>query len=250
MTPALQLGRIALGPLLLWQGARVRTAALRLPEAAGDRAGAVGEGEPLRLLIVGDSAAAGVGIATQERALAGRLSREIAERAGRRVLWALAARTGATSHDARTLLESLAPHPVDVAVVAVGVNDVTDQIDRTTWGRRLNALHATIRLRFGARDVVYSGLPPVHRFPLLPQPLRWYLGTHARHLDSALEQWAAGRDDARYVPLPAMGDDMIAEDGFHPGEGAVQGWAGVLAETVTTIAAMRVEAGNLTRSKE
>jgi hypothetical protein len=31
-----------------------------------------------------------------------------------------------------------------------------------------------------------SGLPPMHRFPALPQPLRWYIGSRARDFDRAL----------------------------------------------------------------
>ncbi len=53
----------ALAPLLLWQGRHVRRVTPRLPEAAGPRAGTTGHGPPLRLLVLGDSAAAGVGVA-------------------------------------------------------------------------------------------------------------------------------------------------------------------------------------------
>lgn len=77
MTPELLLG-----PLLLWQGRRVRATALRLPEAAGPR---TAEGSALRLLIVGDSSAAGVGAAHQDEALAGRLAQALAARLGRPV---------------------------------------------------------------------------------------------------------------------------------------------------------------------
>ncbi|MFX6190184.1 hypothetical protein ABTF51_19795, partial [Acinetobacter baumannii] len=48
---------LTLAPVLLAQGMHVRRRIPRLPEAAGARAGAVGEGRPLRLLIAGDSAA-------------------------------------------------------------------------------------------------------------------------------------------------------------------------------------------------
>ena len=55
--------KITLGPLLLWQGRAVRARALKLPEAAGPREGREGQGAPaLRLLVVGDSSAAGVGV--------------------------------------------------------------------------------------------------------------------------------------------------------------------------------------------
>ncbi|RMD81354.1 MAG: SGNH/GDSL hydrolase family protein, partial [Candidatus Dadabacteria bacterium] len=62
------LATITLGPLLLWQGWRVRLNVPRLPEAPGPRQGRAGKGPLLRLLIVGDSAAAGVGAAHQDEA--------------------------------------------------------------------------------------------------------------------------------------------------------------------------------------
>ena len=77
------LGKLLLGPLLLAQARRLRKTALRLPEAAGPRSGvefpalrAALVAEPLRLLVVGDSSAAGVGVDHQEQALAQPLARQ------------------------------------------------------------------------------------------------------------------------------------------------------------------------------
>ena len=62
-----------LSPLLI-QALLLRKHALRLPEATGARQGSSGEGAPLRVLIIGDSSAAGVGVSTQHDALAGQLA--------------------------------------------------------------------------------------------------------------------------------------------------------------------------------
>ena len=50
-------------PLLVAQAVATRRRAPTLPEAEGEREGRVGEGDRLALLIVGDSSAAGVGVA-------------------------------------------------------------------------------------------------------------------------------------------------------------------------------------------
>jgi hypothetical protein len=68
--------KLALSPLLLAQAIATRRRALVLPEAGGPRDGLAGEagtsGElPIRVLIAGDSSAAGVGVAQQDRAVAG-----------------------------------------------------------------------------------------------------------------------------------------------------------------------------------
>ena len=75
--------KLALSPLLLAQALQTRRRLPRLPEAAGPRRGRVGDGTGrLGLLIVGDSSAAGVGVASQDDALAGCLSRALAQRLG------------------------------------------------------------------------------------------------------------------------------------------------------------------------
>lgn len=230
---------LALAPLLIAQGRRVRRMALRLPEAAGPREGAAGLPEnqavrPLRLLVVGDSSAAGVGATTQDEALAGHLARAlIGPAAFDRVVWRLEARAGAAAADALLMAEALPPWPCDVAVLVVGVNDVTGATPPARWRRTVDRLVDTLRRRHGAARVVLSGLPPMHRFPLLPQPLRWYLGEQARRLDAALARRAASDPDLRHLPLPAMDDrSPMAADGFHPSPVGYRIWADALADEV------------------
>ena len=78
---------------------------MSVPCAAVLRAGETGSGPLLRLLIVGDSAAAGVGVARQHDALAGHLSRALAAKCGARVQWHLLARSGVTSAQCLQMLE-------------------------------------------------------------------------------------------------------------------------------------------------
>ena len=92
--------KLALAPVLVAQGLNLRRTAPRLPEPPGPREGNVGRGPAQKLLVTGDSSAAGVGVAHQSRALAAPLARYLAEEAGRRVHWRLIARssTGTPAH--------------------------------------------------------------------------------------------------------------------------------------------------------
>src|SRR5512139_1667681 len=90
--------KLALSPLLVAQAMHTRARVPRLPEAAGARDGVVGRGPvALRLLIAGDSSAAGVGVATQQQALAGQLVPRLAARRSAPIHWALLARSGLTT---------------------------------------------------------------------------------------------------------------------------------------------------------
>jgi lysophospholipase L1-like esterase len=219
----LALAKWTLGPLLLAQGRRVRRTTPVLPEPPGAREGEAGEGPLLRLLVLGDSAGAGVGAATQEEALTGRI---VAGLRGRfRVQYRLIARTGATTAGTIRHLERAEPFPVDAAVTSLGVNDVTGDVGVTRFLALQARLHALLRERFGARLALASGIPPMDRFPALPQPLRWYLGARARELDRAL---AAALPDGRGTEYLAIAGELdaahMAADGFHPGPAVYAAW--------------------------
>jgi lysophospholipase L1-like esterase len=73
----------------------------------------------------------------------------------------------------------------------------------------------------------------VHVFPALPQPLRWYLGAHAKRLDRALRRIVAGEPDCHFVDLHQLKDrSAMAADGFHPGADAYTWWGRTVAAAI------------------
>jgi lysophospholipase L1-like esterase len=217
--------KLVLSPVLVAQALATRRRMPRLPEAEGPREGVVGDGPPaLRLLIGGDSSAAGVGVAKQDEALAGHTVRPLADRLGAAVAWRLVARSGLTTAQCADLLaEAAEPWRADVAVFALGVNDVIDQVPTRRAIAARERLLNVLRERGGVRHVIFMPLPPVHRFPGLPQPLRWVMGADARRHDEALARWAAERaragGDVSHIPIDLPLDPKVmASDGFHPGE--------------------------------
>lgn len=227
----LAIAKWTLGPLLLAQGKHVRRVTPVLPEPAGPRDGVAGSGTTLRLLVVGDSAGAGVGAATQDEALSGRLVARLAKRF--RVEWRVAARTGATTASTIRQLERVEPFETDVVVVSLGVNDVTGDVGVTRFLKRQARLHALLRKRFGARLVLASGIPPMHHFPALPQPLRWYLGARARELDRALAESLPDGHGTEHLPFEGDVDAAhMAADGFHPGPSIYDAWGAAAAERI------------------
>jgi lysophospholipase L1-like esterase len=228
-----QMTSVSLAPVFVLQGRYVRRTTPRLPEPPGPRAGTLGVGPELRLLLVGDSATAGVGAASQDEALSGRLVSELAE--SFRVSWTIVARTGATTAGTARHLASRQATPFDVAVISLGGNDVTGRRPVARWLEDMDTVAALLRGRFAVRHLVLSGLPPMHLFPALPQPLRWYLGERARRFDRALARWAAGRSDCDHVPLTAEPTEgLLATDGMHPGPGGYQRWSAELARRIRT----------------
>lgn len=216
--------RVALFPLLVAQALHVRRRALKLPEAAGPRAGTSGTGADLRLLILGDSSAAGVGAEHQDQALAGQLVQRLSQT--HRVTWRLEATTGHTTKDALDRLSQLGGDQFDVAVVALGVNDVTRAVPLRLWLDRQNQLISRLRDAFGVRHICLSGLPPMGDFPLLPHPLRWVLGRQACRFDHHLRAQVGRHPAVTVTPMEfEMDVDHMAKDGFHPGPQVYAAWA-------------------------
>ncbi|HXD05262.1 MAG TPA: SGNH/GDSL hydrolase family protein [Burkholderiaceae bacterium] len=230
------LFKLALGPVLLWQARGVRQRALILPEPEGEREGVVqgAAASALRLLIVGDSSAAGVGCRTQDEALAGHLSQMLMHASGRTVHWQLVARSGVASPRAVTLLDEHTLRESDVAVVVVGVNDVAEQLPIAAALAARETLVQRLRERSRVRHVVFAPLPPMHQFPLLPQPLRTFAGREARRLNAAQAAWAARQQAVTHVHIDdvQLGPHNMAADGYHPGPAVYRHCAQAIAQHI------------------
>lgn len=234
------VARVVLFPVLIVQAMAVRRTAQQLREPPGPRSGRRGKGRVLRVLIIGDSSAAGVGAGSQETALSGQLTKGLAQHF--LVDWRLVAKTGATTGSTLRAMKKQLPRRWDVVVVSLGVNDVTRAVPLAIWLRQQGKLVDILEQRFEAKRIYLSGLPPMGQFPLLPHPLRWVLGRQARRLDQGLRTFAEKQARCRYLALDVTEDPaLMAEDGFHPGPSIYAEWAAQLVTAITSDWAARDE---------
>jgi len=118
--------------------------------------------------------------------------------------------------------------PVDAVLVVLGVNDTLELTRGARWTSELDALVSQLRPR--AKQLVFSGVPPLGRIASLPQPLRSALGARARYLDALLARRCAGEPDVRHVPIALPRRPvLISGDGFHPSSLGYAAWAAELA---------------------
>jgi len=225
-----RLSTVLLGPLLLKQGKMVRQQTIRLPEPEGKRQGVTGNGSALRLLILGDSAAAGVGAGHQSEALSGQLVAELSKTY--RLEWQLLAETGWRTRDVSQAIEQLAGQPFDLIVTSIGVNDVTANLSLSQWQNQQQALIAKLHDKFSPQRILLSAVPPMERFTAMPQPLRWYVGNRAAQFNQVLRNALSAESRCTFVQVDAeQSADHLAADGFHPSPIAYQLWAEQLVHT-------------------
>ncbi|MDP5217680.1 SGNH/GDSL hydrolase family protein [Ruegeria sp. 2205SS24-7] len=208
----------------------VRRKTQLLPEPVGARAGRAGDGPPLRLLIAGDSSAAGVGVTTQDQALSGQIVARLAR--DFTVDWRLEATTGHTTRDTLDRLQK-SQEQVDVAVTALGVNDVTRGRTRAQFVAQQRALLAHLTGPLQTRCVVVSGVPQMEHFPALPQPLAWVLGRQAARLDKGLHALTREFPQAHHLSHDLPDDpSLAAQDGYHPGARLYDLWAEQIVQVI------------------
>ncbi|TDC47853.1 SGNH/GDSL hydrolase family protein [Actinomadura sp. KC345] len=256
---------IPLAPVLAVQAWRTARRTPRLDPATGDEHGFVagadpGTGPAYRVVVIGESTAVGVGASQHAQALPGFLAEALRERLRRSVSWSVSGENGATAHRVaigllpqanggrghgpprdgappglpapgdRAASASAGAGP-DLVVVTVGINDLIRRRPLRRWTADVAELITALQGEYAHATLVVAGMPPVHRFPAIPQPLRLVLGARARTMDRIMRD-AARAGGAVHAPMDeAMARDrgLFASDGFHPSPAGYRAWAEDLA---------------------
>ncbi|MDO6569211.1 SGNH/GDSL hydrolase family protein [Alteromonas sp. 1_MG-2023] len=201
------------------------------------------------MLIAGDSAAAGVGVSTQQDALSGMLCEGLS--AHYCVNWRLKAKTGVNSASLANMLQDTNSHTdspltstsmvFDLTVISIGVNDVTGFTSLYRWRRNIVQIIELLQTSYHCQSIVFTALPPMHEFPALPQPLRWVLGQKAKYLNNALVKLVNKYQGVNVLTLSLHPQEdsssnntleYMAEDGFHPHSAGYQLWANAIIKLV------------------
>ncbi|SNS12655.1 Lysophospholipase L1 [Noviherbaspirillum humi] len=235
-----ELAAVPLLPFLMLQGRTARRRIPRLPEADGPTEGIHGTqhgGQPLRLVGIGESTIAGVGVQWQDEAITAQLAAQLSMRFRRSVAWQSLGRNGATlDHGILHLLPALPACHADIVLIGFGVNDTTSFLSPNRWRDKLTQLLDMVNRRLQPSGILLSGVPPVGRFPALPMPLRTVLGLKAATLDNEARLVARRYANVSHVPLPPsiLQPHLMASDGFHPSAAGCATWAMRLAASCPT----------------
>ncbi|WP_460066429.1 SGNH/GDSL hydrolase family protein [Streptomyces sp. YKOK-I1] len=141
---------------------------------------------PLRLVLLGDSTAAGQGVHRSGQTPGALLASGLAAVAERPVELRNVALPGAQSDDLDrqvALILGTSDQVPDICVIMIGANDVTQRMPPTRSVRHLSA--AVRRLRTAGAEVVVGTCPDLGTIEPVPQPLRWLARRASRQLAAA-----------------------------------------------------------------
>ncbi|WP_214416459.1 SGNH/GDSL hydrolase family protein [Sphaerisporangium fuscum] len=169
-------------------------------------------GEPISLVMLGDSTSVGLGMTDPEQTPAVILAKGLTEAARRPVRLNVFGRSGAASADLDIQVDRALKEKPDVAVIWVGANDVTTQ---TMPGQAVRHLQKAVRrLREAGAEVVVGTCPDLGTIRPIAQPLRWVTRRWSRQL-AAAQTVAVIEEGGRSV---AFADVLGPEFASYPGE--------------------------------
>jgi lysophospholipase L1-like esterase len=212
----------------------------------------VSRGTSLRLAVLGDSGAAGLGAETREATPGATLAAELATASGRTVMLTNSAVVGARSRDLEAQVDRALHVRPHVAVIMIGANDVT-HLTRPQHSVALLA-EAVRRLREAGSEVVVGTCPDLGTVKPLATPLRQVARRMSREL-AAAQEIAVRQAGGRAVPLAELlgeafdtdPERFFSADRFHPSTAGYQACAHALLPEVLAAAGLAADGAMPTR---
>lgn len=223
-------------PLYAYQGLAVRRAVPRMgPPEPQVFAEFEGEGDPIRLLMIGDSSIAGVGVKDFRDCVAGTTPRRLAALTGRPVTCRTNGNNSATAGNLRDYaLPNLKRESYDYVVISIGVNDAKNFHTGRRFCKEFGTLIYGIKARFPDAKIIWSGIIDLGGVPVLPSPLNKILSIRSRILQRNGKELCFERGvlspETEWNPVP----ENFSEDKFHCSEQGYKVWAEELARFIAS----------------
>ena len=218
-------------PLLWFQGMRLKREVPRF-NTPRDRPYGIckGKNREFNILGLGESSMAGVGIAKHSLTLTGLTADRLNKLLGYSVNWEILAQNGLTLNNLNKLICERSDVNVDLVLVSMGGNDVFQLTPLWIWKKNIEKCVKLIFRNNEKPVILFSPVPPVGRFPAIPNPLRIVFGIWEFLLQGCLAQVINTMDNAFILDEKFPdGKKYYIGDGIHPSRLAYDPWSEKLA---------------------
>jgi lysophospholipase L1-like esterase len=230
---------IPLLPAMYLHGKKIKASIPDLPDAAGTEGVSTTDSDRhFRLLTIGESSIAGVGVETHDEGFTGTLARELTDRLKANISWKVFAKSGYTAQKLKVnILPQIATQEADLIVIGLGGNDAFTLNTPKKWKKHIHALLAELRLIFGNTPVVFINMPPIKEFPAFTPLIKWTVGNLVEILGEELNKLISNYQGVYYCNRTLSIADWVERlnvdvqngvffsDGIHPSKLTYQIWA-------------------------
>ena len=214
-------------PIYIVQGLYVRKTSMRLSPASGPRSGQFGQGDAeLKVLSIGDSSAAAVGLEKTSGAIGPQLANKLHDRTGKTVLWHISGHNSAVAGEIRDhVVPNLEPVEYSHIFIMLGTNDMKNWHSVKRLKKEFGSLLYALRTRFPEAKIYWHQAIDFRRAPALPEPLGSVLNLRVGLLNRKGAQLCVERGAICIPPLPIVEASGYCEDGFHANERGYDVWS-------------------------
>ncbi|WP_310620986.1 SGNH/GDSL hydrolase family protein [Flexibacterium corallicola] len=217
-------------PLYIIEGIRTRLSTLRLPSAIGPVSGTFkgnrNEDQEIRLLIVGDSTVAGVGVKTTDLALPYQLARALCEKSGKTVHWRAAGCNSAESTHIRDLvIPNLPEEDYTHVFFSLGFNDLKNFRSQGKWKSGFGGLLYATRAKYPNSKIYWCKMMDPGRMPALKRGLVFVLRLRRKMISELGAALCEERGGTWIEPMKGTRAEYYCHDGVHPSEEGNRAWA-------------------------
>lgn len=217
-------------PVYIWQGLSLRRGIDRLnPPEEQNVLPVKGKGKPYKILLIGDSSAAGVGVDDIHDSLGGQIVKLLAKATSRPIEIRIAGCNSATAGELRDFTVPNIEHaPYTHVILNVGTNDAKNFHTGKRFCADFGTLLYALNTRFPTAQIIWSSILDLSTISTLPKPLNHILGIRSREMARRGEILCAERlaeiPDGNWDPSV----ENFSSDGFHASAKGYHEWAQVL----------------------
>jgi len=234
-------------PLMYYQGKKIKNKVPRLPEAKGvNGLCSVSSEKTFRILSIGESTIAGVGVNTHQDGFTGTLASELATKLKTNIDWKVYAKSGYTAKRVKEkIIDLITEKSIDFIVIGLGGNDAFELNTPKKWKKDIRGLIEKIRLKFKGVPILFINMPPIKEFPAFTSLIKLTIGNLVNILGKELEKTVKDFEHVYYYSQEIRVVDFIRKfnlktehadffcDGVHPSKKTYQIWARDVSNFIT-----------------